>query len=328
MRPSTERLLLRVAHLYYVENLIQEQIAPLVGLSRSRVSRLLKEARERGYVWIHIRHPNAEHSDMERVIEQRFGLKEVVVLGAPEGEVKSALGVGAAAYLGRVLRARLVLGVAWGSTVGQVVSALTRRAVPGVRVVQMTGSIYEHPISAGELTRRLAEALDGEAFLLLAPAVVDSAHVCRAILSDTKIRRVFDLHKRIDVALFGIGAIQPVVSSSLVSSGFLRPSDLRELRAAGVVADLCSSFLLPGGGVYRGALAKRVIAISVENLSRVPLKIAVAGGVEKVGAIAAACRASMVDVLITDAGAAAGLCRLESPTRAGSPAGASRAGGG
>ncbi len=318
---------MRVAHLYYIESLIQEKIAPLVNLSRSRVSRLLKEARERGYVSVHIRHPNAEYGDMERVIAQRFRLREVVVVGAPGGEVKSALGVEAAAYLDRVLRARLVLGVAWGSTVSQVVNALPKRAVPELRVVQMTGSIYEHPISAGELTRRVANALGGEAFILLAPAVVDSAQVCRAILSDTKIRRVFGLHRRIDVAIFGIGAVRPVVSSSLIASGFLRTVDLRELRSADVVADLCSSFLLSGGGVYRGNLAKRVIAISVQDLSRIPLKIAVAGGAEKVDAIAAACHARMVDVLITDPGAASGLCGVGNLNRKGSSTGASQAGG-
>ncbi len=319
MRASTERLLLRVAHLYYIENLTQEEIAPLVNLSRSRVSRLLKEARERSYVSIHIRHPNAEYSEIERVIEQRFGLKEVVVVPSPGSDVKTALGIEAAAYLERVLRPRLVLGVAWGSTVGQVVNALGTRAIPGLRVVQMTGSIYDPPISAGELTRRVADALGGKAFLLLAPAVVDSPRVCRAILSDSKIQRVFALHGDIDVALFGIGAIQPVVSSSLVGSGFLGAADLRALRAAGIVADLCSSLLLTDGTVYRGELARRMIAVSPDDLVRVPLKIAVAGGAEKVRAIAAACRARMVDVLITDPRAAEGLAALPGEAKAASP---------
>ncbi len=319
MRASTERLLLRVAHLYYVENLTQEEIAPLVNLSRSRISRLLKEARERGHVTIHIRHPHAEYSDMERAIEQQLGLREVVIAPVPGGDLKAALGIEAAAYLERVLRAGLVLGVAWGSTVGQVVSALSPRTVPGLRVVQMTGSIYEPPISAGELTRRVAETLGGKAFLLLSPAIVDSAQVCRAILSDSKTRRVFDLHGQIEVALFGIGAIQPVVSSSLVGSGFLSTADLRTLRAAGVVADLCSSFLLDSGRVYRGDLARRVIAIAPDALARIPLKIAVAGGAEKARAIVAACRAGMVDVLITDPRAADGIAAHAGALKAGSP---------
>lgn len=310
-RSSTaERLLSRVAHLYYVENLTQDDIAPLVNLSRSRVSRLLKEARERGYVSIHIRHPSDQHTDLERAAEHALGLKEVVVVQAPPSDVKVRLGVVAAEYLDRVFRVRLTLGIAWGSTVGEVVNALRPRVVPGLRVVQMTGSIYEPPISAVELTGHVAAVLGGRAFLLHAPAVVDSSEVRRAILSDSKIRRVFELHPEIDVALFGIGALQPAVSSSLMGSGFLSETDIKTLRNAGVVADVCSSFLLPRGGIYHGGIANRVIAIPPQDLVRIPLKIAVAGGAQKALAIAAACRARMVDVLITDYRAARGLVAL------------------
>jgi len=307
LRPATERLLLRVAHLYYVESLTQEEIAPMVGVSRSRISRLLKAAKDRGYVSIRIQRPATQYPDLERALEHALGLREVVVVQASPGDVKLRLGVEAADYLERVLREGGVLGIAWGSTVGEVVNALRSRTVPGLRVVQMTGSIYEPPISAGELTRHVAEALGGHPYLLHAPAVVDSDEVRRAILSDSKIRQVTSMYSKIDVALFGIGAIggpRGGFSSSLLASGFLSSKEIAALREAGVVADVCSTFLMADGAAYRGPLARRVIAIAPEELARVRVKIAVAGGEEKARAIAAACRAKLVDVLITDQRAA------------------------
>ncbi len=321
---ATERLLLRVAHLYYVENLTQDLIAPQVGVSRSRVSRLLKEARARGYVSIHIRHPTI-HADVEHRLEEAFGLREAVVVVGSGNELKPSLGMAAAEYLDKILRSELVLGIAWGSTIGQVVGALRPRVVPGLKVVQMTGSIYEPPISAGELTSGVAAALGGRAYLLHAPAVVDSPDVQRAILSDSEIRRVFELHQHIDVALFGVGALQPVVSSSLIGPGFLSTNDVRTLRRAGVVADVCSAFLQASGSVFRGAVAGRVIAISPQDLTGTALKIAVAGGAQKALAIAAACRAGMVDVLVTDDGAAKAM--LAAPTLSGGKRDGAKPGG-
>ena len=50
-------LLADVAQQYYLEDMTQEQIARRIGVSRSNVSRMLKDARERGVVEIRIHHP-------------------------------------------------------------------------------------------------------------------------------------------------------------------------------------------------------------------------------------------------------------------------------
>ena len=50
-------ILAMVANLYYNGNLTQSQIANRIFTSRSKVSRLLKEAREMGLVEIYIREP-------------------------------------------------------------------------------------------------------------------------------------------------------------------------------------------------------------------------------------------------------------------------------
>jgi dihydroxyacetone kinase-like protein len=54
-------------------------------------------------------------------------------------------------------------------------------------------------------------------------------------------------------------------------------------------------------------LHDRAIALSLAEIRRIPTKIVVAGGTEKVPGIVAAAHGGLVDVLVTDAGTAAGI---------------------
>ena len=63
---------------------------------------------------------------------------------------------------------------------------------------------------------------------------------------------------------------------------------------------MCLRFFDATGRHVRSAFDARVIGIGPEELRRVPRRIAVAGGVEKAGAIAAAVRGEWANVLITD----------------------------
>jgi deoxyribonucleoside regulator len=124
-------LLAEVAQLYYVRNLTQQHIADRIGVSRSKVSRLLREARARGIVEIRIHSPLTLAADLQDALKTRLGLRECLVLAAPQAGIDgsespdmigrlSALG---ARYLQENIADGSVLGVSWSSTVYHVVSA-------------------------------------------------------------------------------------------------------------------------------------------------------------------------------------------------------------
>src|SRR5215210_65530 len=71
-----------VAQLYYVDDLTQEQIARRIGVSRSNVSRMLKEALDRGLVEIRIHHPLQTVPTLHHALCERFGLRDSLVLAA------------------------------------------------------------------------------------------------------------------------------------------------------------------------------------------------------------------------------------------------------
>ena len=82
---DSERLeyLVQIATWYYEEDLSQGEIARRINLSRSMVSRLLREAREQGLVEIRVRYPlRADHA-LEKRLCDTFSVSEALVLADP-----------------------------------------------------------------------------------------------------------------------------------------------------------------------------------------------------------------------------------------------------
>jgi DNA-binding transcriptional regulator LsrR (DeoR family) len=76
-----DALRVRAAWLYYVAGLNQEETAARLGLHRTRVVRLLAEARDRGLVSVTIQHDAARELETERAVCARYGLD--FCLGTP-----------------------------------------------------------------------------------------------------------------------------------------------------------------------------------------------------------------------------------------------------
>ncbi|HXF83386.1 MAG TPA: sugar-binding domain-containing protein, partial [bacterium] len=200
------------------------------------------------------------------------------------------------------------VGVSWGTTLRTAIDALRPRRV-GIEVVPLVGGVgsVAAEIHANDLARRLAEAAGGTHQLLHAPAIVASAAVREALLSDPRIARVLAAARRVEVALVGIGALVP--SSTVVQSGYFSLRDLAALRSMGAVGDVCTRPFAIDGRPVDAALNRRILAVEVADLKRIPTVIAVAGGADKADAIAGALRAGFVDILVTDHLAARGVLR-------------------
>ena len=119
--------LLAVAKMYYEQGLTQQEIDEKVFLSRSHVSRMLKEARALGIVEIIIRSPFENHVSLEMSLAERFGMEKILVAytenTGPREEFNSVCSMGAS-YLNSILTNRSVLAVSKGKTVAATIGAL------------------------------------------------------------------------------------------------------------------------------------------------------------------------------------------------------------
>lgn len=318
MIEDRRHLLAEVASLYYEQNLSQAEIAERLGLSRSNVSRLLAEARQEGIVEITIHYPWQGRPDLERRLVERFRLKDARVLQTGSygyTQMVQGLGVLAARYLESHLRDRMVLGISWSTGVYQVVNALRAARRLGVTVVQLTGAVGSvSPVLDGpDLARWLAQTLGGQYRYLHAPLLVESAEVRQALEQERAIRETLDLARRADIALVGIGSIQPALST-LLQTGLVDEDGLAAIAAMGAVGDICTYHYDIYGRIVPLELHQRIIGIDLVSLSRIPLVIGVAGGREKAEAILGALRGGYINCLVTDEVAAHEVLRLANQT--------------
>ncbi len=303
-------LLARIASLYFEDDLSQAEIAAQTGYSRSMISRLLTEAREQRIVEIRINHPLARHRELEQALQETLGLQGVRVLTRGTlnyGTMLRRVGTLAARMVEELLRDHMIIGVSWGSAVWETVNALRSGVHGNVQVIQTIGSLGtpDPEIDGPELARRLARIFGGRYSTLPVPLVVSNEQTRDALVADPKIQRVIDSFKQIELALMGVGTVEPE-RSSLLRAGYASEAELDDMRQAGAVGDVCALHFDLDGQLLDVPTHRRRIGISPEQLTRIPMKVGIAGGQFKSAPIVGAARARFINMLVTDEVAALG----------------------
>ncbi|MCR4403346.1 MAG: sugar-binding transcriptional regulator [Firmicutes bacterium] len=309
-----KRVLHEIAHQYYELERTQEEIARSLGMSRSQVSRALKQARDAGIVLLKVIDPDVDYSDLARALKERFDLKDALVTGGIDSPrlLAQSLGRAAASYLARSVKDGSVIGVSWGATLREVATTLDGAVSASLKVtvVPLLGGLGQvaADLQINELAARVAKSLGGVNLYLHAPSFVDTPAAKAAIMADSNIKRVVELWEHVDVALVGVGTFRP--PSTLLERGGFPDAELRELRRMGAVGDMCMRFFDVHGSPLETPLNDRIIGVTLEELGRMKKVVAVAGGANKTEAILGALRSKVVDVIITDDAAARGVMSL------------------
>jgi deoxyribonucleoside regulator len=307
-------LLVKVASLYYEQDLTQAEIARRLNISRPQVSRLLAEGRQEGVVEIIIHHPIDKSAAIKQDLLERFDLKEVQLLVSGNlgyAQLTERLGVIAARHLEECLQDGMILGISWNTGVYQVVNALYAARQKKVTVVQLTGTVGSiNPLLDGpDLTRWLAQTLGGQYKYLPAPLLVESPDTREALWQDRSIREPMALMENMDMALIGIGGLSPALSSLLLAN-YITEAELREIIRQGGVGDICSFHYDLHGRVLPLELHERLIGVSLETLKKTPYVIGVGGGIDKAPAVLGALRLGLLDCLVTDEIAARAVLKM------------------
>lgn len=301
-------LLGRVAELYYEADLSQEEVAAELQLSRPKVSRLLKEARAAGIVQIIVHSPIAFHSQLETALKQAFPfLKKVLVVAArPDSlqanpaRIQRDVARAAAEHIHRVVTDGAIIGVAWGSTMGQIVLHLMPKQVRGVVVVQMKGSasLVSRDNNAQEVARRFGQAYSARVYYLQVPTVVDTVAVRQALTANRETAEVLELGRRANIIVFSIGLTE--TDSVLIESGYLTVAEVEALKAKGVVGNIIAHHYDLGGAISEPELDARTIGLPLAEFGAREHAIAVVIGQHKARATLGALRGRHLNELILD----------------------------
>ncbi len=299
------RLLTKVSKLYYEDGLNQDDIVERLHISRSTISRCLKQARDEGIVKIVVVPPTGTYSNVERKLEETYHIEEAIVVNTEANNspqtISRELGAAAAGYLLRVLRPNDVVGVSWGYTIRGMVSALEPRDYPNVQVVQMIGGIGkpESEAHATELCREMANRLSCKLVLQPAPGVVRSKQMRDVYMMDEHVQTAIKLLPKITLAFVGIGSLNSY-SIEVRDATILTKEDIKEVKSKGAVGDIALRFINSQGQLIQSELDERIIGIDVNSLKNIPRVVGVAGGPNKVTSFKAVLQGGLIDVLITD----------------------------
>jgi DNA-binding transcriptional regulator LsrR (DeoR family) len=299
------RLITRVARMYHEQGIRQPEIAARLSLSQARVSRLLKEAAERGIVRTVVVPPVNVHSDLEDLLIDKYGLRDAVVIdvsGTSE-EVLAGLGSGAASYLETALLGGDVIGVSsWSATLLTAIEMMGSNPAVGAKsVVQLVGGVGSHEVQmqATLLTGRMAEVTGATPHFVPAPGLVGSRKLQEALMEDPGMEGVHTEWAALTVTLVGIGTLEP--SPLLRRSGNSLTSDEQaELERRGAVGDVCLRYFDGAGQPVSTSFDQRIIGVDRETLLKPARRIGIAGGIEKVAAIEAAMLGGWVNIVVTD----------------------------
>jgi DNA-binding transcriptional regulator LsrR (DeoR family) len=117
------------------------------------------------------------------------------------------------------------------------------------------------------------------------------------LLSVSTISGVLDVARKADVALFGIGSVLESGSTYLTLTDTIDRAELRRSDAAG---ELLAHLVNADGQLAGHPSNERLVAIGLDDLARIPRRIAVASGPTKAAPIAAVLRSGCVGTLVTD----------------------------
>ncbi len=304
-------ILADIAEKYFLDGLTQAEIAKQVGVTRSMISRMLTEARQKGIVRIQICWPLGVDRELGRTLTETFGLLDAQIVEIRVGEVKmplDRLGEVAARVLSRFLAPDCKLGVAWGTAVRATVNALQAEAPMPLKIVQLVGAMgaRNEDYDGHAVVQLLAKKIGGEGFYLNAPFLTENAETVQALSHVRNIRETLDLGSQCDLALVGIGSTREE-NSSFFQAGYISSDELRELQDAGAVGDVCGLHFDVNGHPVGQEFSSRTLTISPDNLREIPIRIGVAGGPGKVNSILGALRSGYINFLVTDSAVAAAL---------------------
>lgn len=178
-KQDEQRLLVKIATLYYLEGRKQSDIAQLLSLSQSFISRALTRCQKEGVVKISVVQPSNIFLNLEKGIEERYGIKQAIVVDteddASDHTIKRAIGSAAAHYLETRLRPKDFIGVSsWSSTIRAMVDEVHAQNLKASGVIQLLGGVGPNGNVQATILTQTAQHLNCEAWLLPSQSIEGS----------------------------------------------------------------------------------------------------------------------------------------------------------
>jgi deoxyribonucleoside regulator len=299
----SQQEMIKVAKMYYEMNMTQKQISEKLRYSRPTISRIVDAAIRKGIVEVKVNYTLSSVQELEKKIKEKFSLNKIFVIPVyveDDTLIKNDIGKAVADYLYEICSDGTVLGVSWGTTMGQIMPYLKEKKASNMKIVQLNGGIAKNSFSTNSaaLLEEFSKAFLSDYYLLPVPAIVDSDQIANAISNDSSIQETLLLGKQSNVAVFGIGNVS--YESVLYKGGYFKGNAYEKLIEKEAVGDICSRFFTIDGGIADSELNRRTIGLQLEELRKKEYSIGIASGKNKLKSVLGALNGNFLNVLFID----------------------------
>lgn len=308
-------LLTEIAVAYYQDGATQEEISKRFGLTRVKVGRLLKRARDIGIVEITVKYHPVFSAKLEEKLKETFGLKRALIaLDQPsEEEQRTLIASVVSTYLSSSLNDNMVISVGQGRNVSAVSEHIGIVTPKECTFVASIGGIHPRGgmLNADHISRQFAKTFGGVSETLYAPAYISDPGLRNTLMNDITVRQTMDIARKADVALVGIGDLAE--NSYMVNQGWFSVQEMVEARIQqGVVGEVGGyDFFDIKGEVQDTKMSNRVVGLTIADYQKIPEVIAIAAENSKPLSILGALRTGAIDVLATSVANAITILNLE-----------------
>ncbi|PKO16307.1 MAG: hypothetical protein CVU39_08055 [Chloroflexi bacterium HGW-Chloroflexi-10] len=296
------RLCVRVALLYYENNLTQNEIGEMLGYSRVKINRVLRQARDAGIVEICIHTPETDYYLLEDQLVMKYGLRDAcIVQDADEGqELYLTLARGAIGWLGSRLEPGMRIGLGLGRTISHLpqVFQLERQVNCTFTEVVGAASDFSGGITSYNVISKLAELAGGNAEMFYAPMFVSNPALKQVLYAEPSVTTALQRARQCDIVLQSVGPVDK--TALLYIHGHLSEQELETLRENGAVGDALGHYFNIHGELVSYRMDDCLIGLDLKDLCKINWSVLIAGGMEKIRPIIGGLRGKYFNVLVTD----------------------------
>lgn len=300
----------KIAYYYYKTGMTQSDIAKKMSISRQKVNRILKKCLNTGIVKIVIQEYEDQNLELEIELETLLGLKEVIIFNNAYGEINESLVASTSSYLERIIKDNDIIGFSRGRTLSSLVNNLDPIDRINLTVTQLVGGLNaeEAHINSDYIVMHSSKILSAKPCFMYAPMILENKQLRDSLMKESYLSLVYDTMKNCTIALVGIGDMSS--KCAYVHKKYISKSEYDILQSKNVVGEICTHFFDINGKIIKSDINNRVLAIDLDNFKKIPLRIGVASGPEKLSAIIGSSRGSLINVLITDLKTAHSLSKM------------------
>ena len=292
--------------MYYYQGMKTETIAREMNVSRSTVSRLLDFARANGLVDIRVIDPNEKPQQLEKKFVSHYGIKHAHIIPVPEmaGEAAWLERVAhyTAIHLNTLYDSKMVLGIAWGTTLTAISKHLLNKITYNSHIIQLNGAVNTRTTGidyASEIITRFAQNYTARAHLFPVPTYFDYAETKLQLWKEGSIKSILEMQNVSDYLVYSIGAVNAGIPSHVHTAGYLSSKDYAEINKLKIVGEIATVFFREDGSFDNIPINNRASGPSLEFFKN-KYGICIVSGLAKITGLHGALNGKLMTELIVD----------------------------